>query len=191
MAIGGLDANEVRIAPNGAIYVADAGTAAPTDLSTALTSSWTNLGYASEDGVSLSNDISTNEIKGWQSAVSLKRGLEDVAVEVSFSLLQTNKEVVSFYWAGSTWANGAAGVATLTIPSNPSISSMEHALVVEYVDDAGDTQRLYFGRGMVTEREEITLKRDDAVMYGVTFSAFDNNGELGRMLSNSLDLYSS
>lgn len=191
MAVGGLDATEVRIAPTGHIFIANSQTTAPTNLSTAMSASWTDLGYATEDGVSLAYSVDTSTIMGWQSAVELKRGLSGVTLEVSFTLLQTNKEVTAAYWGGSSWANGAAGVATLTVPSNPSISSMEHAMVIEYTDDAGKIQRFYMGRGMVTDRQEITLKRDDAVAYGITFVAADNNGELARLLSDSLELYSS
>ena len=191
MALGGIDSTEVRIAPNGGIFVAPSLTAAPTDVTTPLSASWTNLGYASEDGVTLSHSVDLNDIKAWQTAVPVKRGLSGVSLEVKFSLLQTDKETVAFYWAGSSWVNGPAGVATLSVPSNPSISSMEHALCIEYTDDAGSIQRLYCGRGIVSDRDDISLKRDDAVMYGVTFVAFDNNGSLAKLLSNSTELYSS
>lgn len=191
MANGGIDSNEVRLAPNGKIYVAAANTAAPTNLSTALSASWTDLGYATEDGVTLGHTVDLTDIKAWQSAAVVKRGLEGVGLELSFMLMQTNKESTALYFAGSTWANGASGVATLTVPSNPTISSMEHALVVEWTDDTGDIQRLYSARGIVSERQEIKLSRTEPVCYGITYVAFDNNGELVRILSNSDDLYSS
>lgn len=191
MAVGGIDVNEVRLAPNGRIYVAAANTAAPTNLATPLSASWTDLGYGSEDGVSLGHTVDLTEIKAWQTGAVVKRGIDSIGLEIKFSLMQTNKESTALYFAGSTWANGASGVATLTVPSNPTISSMEHALCIEWTDDSGDIQRLYSGRGIVSDREEIKLTRTDAVMYGVTYVAFDNNGELARILSNSDDLYSS
>lgn len=191
MPIGAIDANEIRIAPNGHVYVASANTAAPTDLSTALSSSWTDLGYCTEDGVTLAYGVDLNDINAWQSAVPVKRGLSGVSLEISFTLMQTNKEVLELYFGDASWANGASGVATMTVPSNPIIADMEHAIVIEYTDDNDDNYRLYCGRGIVSDREEIALKREDAVMYGVTYVAFDNNGELARLLSDSLDLYSS
>lgn len=191
MANGGLSVDEVRLAPNGAIYVAPVGSTGPTDVTSSLNSSWTHLGYADEDGVSLTPTVDLNEIPAWQSAVPVKRGLNSVGLEVSFNILQTNKESTALFFAGATWSNGPSGIATLTIPSNPSIASLESAMVVEWTDDEGDIQRLYIARGIVGDRQPIQLTRADAVKYGVSYMALDNNGTMAVLLSNSLELYSS
>ena len=46
-----IDASEVRVAGYGHIYVAPEGTDLPTDVDTAMTADWVDLGYATTDGV--------------------------------------------------------------------------------------------------------------------------------------------
>ena len=47
----------------GAVSVAPAGTALPTDATTALAAEFTQLGYISEDGLTNSIEISTDSVK--------------------------------------------------------------------------------------------------------------------------------
>ena len=49
----------------GGIYSAPLGTALPTDATTTLNTAFKNLGYVSEDGVTNSDERSTNDIKAW------------------------------------------------------------------------------------------------------------------------------
>ena len=49
----------------GAVFRAVAGTAAPTDATTALAAAFKDLGYCSEDGLVNSNSPSTTKIKAW------------------------------------------------------------------------------------------------------------------------------
>jgi len=49
----------------GALFRAPAGTALPTDAVTALAEAYKCLGYVSEDGVTNSTSIDSDEIKAW------------------------------------------------------------------------------------------------------------------------------
>ena len=48
----------------GAIYFAPAGTTLPTDASTSLSAAYVNLGYVTEDGVTLNTAEESDTIKG-------------------------------------------------------------------------------------------------------------------------------
>lgn len=157
-----LDATQVRIASNGKILVAPVGTAAPVDTTTAFAASWVNLGYASEDGVTLTPSLDTDDIPGWQSSAPLRTIITGAGLEVGFTLMQSSPEVLDLYFGGTT----AAG--TLEVPVSPSIT--ERSLAVEWIDGAS-VYRLIVPRAALTDRGEITLARGDAVAFEMTFAA--------------------
>ena len=47
------DANELLVASSGSVYVAPVGTTLPTSATASLNAAFTELGYVTEDGVSL------------------------------------------------------------------------------------------------------------------------------------------
>lgn len=190
MALGAIDVDEVHYAPNGAVYFAAVGSAAPTDSTTALTSAWYNVGYIDEDGVSLTPSVDLGDVRAWQTAARLKRTVNSVDMDVAFKMMQVNKTVLSKYFFGGVSTPGPAGVSTLDIPSNITISNLEVALVVDWEDDAGNDNRFYFPRGIIGEREALQLMRTDVLKPGVTYSVNDSNGSFGSLFSNNLDLYS-
>jgi hypothetical protein len=53
------DAEEIRVAANGHVYVVAVGTAAPTDVTTAWGSGWADLGLVDDDHVTLSDGRET------------------------------------------------------------------------------------------------------------------------------------
>lgn len=190
-ALGGLNVDEVRLASTGSINLAAIGAAAPTDATTALTSAWNNVGYATKDGVSIAPNYSFGKVEAWQSPNPLLRPLESVDFELTFVIMQTNKAVSALFFGGATWVNGPAGVASLALPSNPTYSALESALTIDWEDSKGYKNRLYIPRGIVTKRDPVKLTRTDATMFGVTYSVNDSNGTLGTWYSNSPSLYSS
>lgn len=190
MALGGLDASEVRVAQNGKVSFAAVGSAAPTDVTTALTSAWTEAGYIDDDGVGISPDVSVNPVRKWQALMPVKYTVEDVSLEVTFKMNQWNKANTGLYFFGHTWVNQAAGVAKLTVTSNPVLSTnFERALVIEFTDDTSAITRFYFPRGIVVEREELNLNRTDDLKLGLTYHVMDNSGEMFQIFSNNADIY--
>lgn len=192
-ALGGINVDEVRIAQTGRVYTAAVGAAAPTNSTTALTTAWTDLGYVTEEGVTTTPSVTFGKVKAWQSAIALKRPLDEVEFEIMFKIMQTNKAVTSLFWLGATWTNGPLGVATLVIPSNPTYSNLESALVVDWTDDsaAAAVTRMYYPRGIVSKREPLKSDRKDILEYGLTYLVNDSNGSIGTIFSNSTALYSS
>lgn len=91
-----IDATKVLVgAPNqsntvGAVQYAAIGTALPTD-ATAAATGFTSAGYVSEDGLTLTADYSTKDIKDW-SLSTVRTLLEEFTGEVSFAFIQTDYE---------------------------------------------------------------------------------------------------
>lgn len=182
-----VDASEVRLAPFGDVYVAPVGTAIPTNVTTpwaTVAPAWKPVGYITEDGVGMTPNTDFGAVKMWQSTLKLKQPLTDVSFEITFSMGQVNETTTGLYFFNSTWVGGA--VATLDLTSNP--TDLEKALGIEWTDDEGDINRIVIYRGQVTNREAVTLKREEATVYGITYEALDNGGTFGKWLSSNIDL---
>ena len=185
-----LDATEIRIASGGSVSVAPVGTVAPTTATSALNAAFKHLGYATEDGVTINPTVDTNPIMAWQSLPPVAYGLNEATFEISFTLMQGNKDVTGQYFYGQSWTMGASGLATLDITSTPTIAQLTVALVVEWTDGT-NTTRYYIPRALCTERQELQLTKSDPVTYGLTYACMDSSGSLGTILTNDVDIYSS
>lgn len=179
------DSTEVRLAPNGAVYVAPIGTTLPTNATMALNASFKDLGYIDEDGVSITPSVELTDIKMWQSAVPVKTTLDTVTMEVQFNMGQVNLTTWGLYFFVTDFVNNF-GQAKLTIPSSP--GSQEKALIIQWDDDLGDTTRLVIPRAVLADREGLQLVRNNAQLTGVTFRLLDNSGVLGYVYSENPDL---
>jgi len=179
------DPTEVRLAPFGKVYIAPAGTALPTNVTTDMAVGYVEVGLITDDGVSLTPSTDTTDIKAWQSLTPVKTTMTAIGLTVKFSMMQVNQETTAEYFFGNEWANNA-GEGELDFSANPSLQ--ERVLVVEWNDDLGNTNRLCFGRGLFTDRDAIQLQRADATVMGLTYECLESGGLLGKLLTNDPDL---
>lgn len=180
------DASEVRLAPDGKVYIGPVGTVLPTNATMAVVAGFSDLGYISEDGVALTPGVDLNDVMMWQSAVPVKRTLDTASFEVKFSMGQVNKATWgAYFFNNSNWTNNF-GQAKLTLLSNP--GPQEDAVIIEWDDDEGDRCRLVLPKATMTDREDLQLTRTDPVLAGVTFAALDVNGVFGYVYSDNASL---
>lgn len=175
-------ASEVRTAPSGKIFVGPLGATEPTDVTTALDAAFAELGYATPDGVTITPNVEQEDINVWQSLMPVLSPITGMTLEVAFTMAQLNQDTFSLYFLGETWTDDGT-TATLNINSNP--GSQERCLVVEWTDSAEDKYRLVVPRAQMTNREELALTRGDSTNLGLTFSALDDNGIAGYLLTNN------
>lgn len=165
----GKDTDELVIAPEGRIMVAPVGTAvSATDVEAALDADWRELGYATEDGVTLSVGKEIQDIRGWQSMDPLRRVVTDRNVTVAFTLRQLNLDTVPFAYGGGEVTPVGVGNYLYTPPEPSEID--ERALLIEW-EDGDKNYRLHVRRGSVTEAVETQLVRNDTANLPVTFGA--------------------
>lgn len=184
------DSTQIRLAPSGHIWIAPGGTLCPQDVTTAMTTysaQWAELGYLSEDGVSVTPSYDTSGLKAWQTPVDVKEVLSSVGLTAKIQMLQINKDTTAQYFFGAAWTTDGP-VGKLTISSNPSLA--ERAMVVEWTDDLGFISRFVMPRGFLTDRDSMQLQRTEATALGVTFQCLDSNGVLAYLLSNNPTLAS-
>ncbi len=179
------DSDNVRLAPNGSVYAAPTGTTLPTTATMALNVAFKDMGYISEDGVSLTPNVEFTDIMAWQAAVPVKTSLDTASFEIQFNMLEVNLNTFQLYFFNVTATNNF-GQGKFLIPSNP--GSQERAVIVDWTDDTGDKNRLILPKAVLADRENIQLVRNEAVMTGVTFRALDSNGTFAILYSSNPDL---
>lgn len=160
-----LNANAVRVAGTGEVYVAPSATAAPTDATTALPVEWKGLGITTTDGVQFTMSRDTGDIDGWQqSKIRVVTNSEPVSIE--FALMETTPETLQAAFGGGAITTAGTGEAQFTPPTEGSNAIV--SCVVDFFD--GDvTYRYYFPRVQVEGDVSFSLTRSDAVAYSVTF----------------------
>lgn len=166
--MAGNNAAEGRVYGTAAVYVAPVGTAAPTDITTALNAAFIHTGLTVEDGLTWSTTRNTFEVRSHQSFYTTKRGMTGVDLTVGFVMQQQNAANWKLYHGGGTFAV-AGGVSTFT-PATPGPLDYR-AMVVQGEDDSGFEFRLHIPKGLVTETQDIPIVKDNTSNLGVTFAA--------------------
>lgn len=177
------DSTQVRVAPNGHIWVAALGTAIPATPTTTPDTGWKELGYADESGVEITPSLTTAEIKAWQSAAPLRIIPTEIKLELKFNLQQFNADTTSLFFGGATWAavSGHTGVSKLLFSSTPNVD--ERMVMIDW-QDVSINCRLVVERGLVTNRDKLDIVRSKNQVFGVTFSALDAAGNFAQLFSD-------
>jgi len=179
------DSDNVRLAPNGSVYVAPTGTTLPNTATIALNVAFKDLGYIDEDGVSLTPGVEFTDIMAWQSAVPVKTSLDSASFEVQFNMIEVKLDTFQLYFFNTTAVNNF-GQGKITMSSNP--GTQEKAVVVDWTDDTGDKNRLVLPKAIIADRENLQLVRNQAVATGITLRALDSAGNYAFLYSTNPDL---
>lgn len=159
----------------GAVYRAPLGTTLPTDATTALAAAFKDLGYCSDDGVTNSNSIESDDVKAWggDTVLSLQTGKTDT---FKFTLIEAmNEEVLKATFVDS---NVTGALATgITVKAN-SKEQLECSWVIDMaLKGANAKKRIVIPAGKVTEIGDITYSDSDAIGYELTIKCVpDNSG---------------
>nr|DAF36208.1 MAG TPA: tail protein [Caudoviricetes sp.] len=151
----------------GAMYVAPAGTALPTDATTALAEAFKSLGYISEDGLTNSNSPESEEIKAWGGDIVLTpiTGRPDT---YSVKLIESlNVDVLKMAY-GDDNVTGTLETG-ITVKANAT-DLEEHPVVVDMILRNGVLKRICIPSAKVSEIGEISYTDADASGYELTLS---------------------
>lgn len=161
-----LDSDQLVIAGTGTIYVAAVGTSAPTDIVTAFSGSWTDLGYTTEDGVTFNTARSIQSIPAWQSDYPVRRKVTSRDSSLGFVLMQWNTANLKLAFGGGAVTEPSAGVFKYVPPDADDLD--ERAMAVEWIDGSY-TYRLIVPKGMVTDDVETNLQKTAEARLPITF----------------------
>lgn len=165
------NADEVFVAANGHIYVAPTDATAPTNASSTMASvdsDWIDLGYATQDGVSLAPGQEVTDIFVWQEFYPIKRIPTSKSFEVSFTLAQLNSETLGLAFGGGTTTGADPGPYTFSPAAAETLD--ERSMTIDVIDGTR-VYRFYIPVGIVTDLGEVTFNRTSIVNLPVTFGA--------------------
>jgi hypothetical protein len=134
----------------------------------------TASGYVSEDGMELTNDISTTEIREWNRSI-VRKVLDTFNGEITLTLIQSDYE--SWVQAlGSEYVTRTA--ATSTKGEQLTIAMGAHLAPVQsfaFMLKDGDARAIVFvPRGQVTTLDTITFSATEAIALPITVSCYDD-----------------
>ena len=159
---------------DGGIYVAPAGTAVPTDATTALANTYKNLGYISEDGVTTQEQRTSEPIKEWNGD-EVDTLTKDHSAKLKAKFLETVNVDVLKVVRGKDNVTENAGAITSKINSK---DLDEWVFVVDTIVKGNRMQRRVIPRGKLTEIGDFVQNAGTATAYDCTFTCYpDSNGD--------------
>lgn len=158
---------------DGALYWAPSGTDLPTDATTALAAKFKALGYASEDGVSVSEGRDSEDIKAWGGTTVLKPQTGyDATLTVTF-IETLNSQVAKVVYGES---NVTVTDTTFSIKHTADTAD-EGVLVVDMLMTGGKAKRLVIPRAQMSEQDDTSYTDGDVIGWACTFACLpDDSG---------------
>jgi len=169
----------------GGILIGALSAAAPTTASDTLTG-FNAAGYIGEDGVTETNERSTDRIRAW-GGDTVKVVQTEHNVTYQFTFLETlNADVLKAVYGEDNVTTTAATVSSGTLHEvQVNASTLPHKSYVFEVKDGDAKIRIYIPDGQITEVGDITYSDSEVIGYEVTVEAFSD--ELGNKAYKFLD----
>lgn len=157
----------------GGVYFAPLGTVGPTDETTALGASFKAGGYISDDGLTETQDRSTDKVKAW-GGDTVKVLQTDFSLTYQFTFIESVNADVLKAVHGDANVTTTAATASSGTKSAVKITSdqLPHQSFVFEVKDGDARIRIYVPNGQITEVGEISYNDGAVIGYQVTVEAF-------------------
>lgn len=167
----------------GAILCAPLGTPLPdlediTPAAVAVDEAFEDAGYANEDGLTLTPEMSTGAIKEWGGAV-VRNVLEEFNGTIAFTLIQTDETAFKMAF-GDDYVTAKKADATHGDQLKGRIGARmpEAKSWVFKMKDGKARMLIVVPNGQVTALEEMTFNATDPVGWAITLSCYpDENGD--------------
>lgn len=156
----------VLVGITGAVYIGELSATAPTSSTSALVG-FTDLGYVSSDGITITPDKSSNAIRAWQNADLVREVVTESTLTYEFMLLETTQDTIEAFF-GSPMVDGKVEL----LPSN---TGGQKSFVVDIVDNQ-KVIRHYIPTGEVMKIGAQNVKNGEAVGFMLTVTAYVSDG---------------
>lgn len=171
--MAGKNTDEIVVGANGRILVAPSGTAGPSAITADFSNAWTDLGFASEDGVTIRDAKTVEDIPVWQLFYAARKIVTERSFELAFVLRQWNKDTLILGFGGGTVTQPVAGTYEYTPPSPEDLD--DRAAAVEWLDGT-KKYRVIVSKATVTETVESVVARTAAADIPITLSVVGQEG---------------
>lgn len=155
----------------GAVYRAPLGTALPTDAVTALNEAFVDMGYVSEDGVTNSNTIESDDVKAWggDTVLSLQTDKTDTFAMTLIESMNINvlKAVFGDSNVSGTLADG------IVVKANAD-EQEDAAWVIDMIARGNVKHRVVIPSGKISEVGDTVYSDTEAVGFEVTVTAIQD-----------------
>ena len=161
----------------GAIFTAAVGSAAPTDAVTALAAAYTSSGYVSDQGVQLTPNLSTNDLRDWSGKV-VRRLKTSFDGTISFELLELSEESAKQAFGDSAVTVTAANTTHGKQLAIKMTGDLPEAKAWAFnIKDGVRKARIFCPNAQVTSFPSMTFNIDDAIKLPVEITCYpDSSG---------------
>lgn len=150
----------------GCVYWAPAGSALPTDATTALAAAYKGPGYISEDGITQSTDTDTTDVNDMGGDKVINK-ISSYAETWQFAMLELNEQSMSLrVGADNVTVTGDKMTVKHKMPTGESI-----VLVFEILLTGNKVKRIVVPDATINEYGDTQYSAGDAIMYDVTYAA--------------------
>lgn len=159
----------------GMFYHAPAGTALPTYPGETLAAAWVLVGDVTQDGITVTTDKSTENLKNW--ANSVKRViLSDHTETIQAPIMDTTEEVLKTVLGSdnvtTTAATSSHGALVTASLSGSELPPEEMFL---FLMKDGDDMMMVGCKGQIMSMEDVTFAPGAAINWTPTITALDNS----------------
>lgn len=165
--------DEIVVGANGSVLVAPLSADVPADIDEAFSADWIDLGYTSEDGVTVTDSKTQEAIRVWQLFYPARRIVTERDFTAAFVLRQFSRDTTELALGGTVSEDGP-GAYRLTAPEPGAIDLRQVAIVW---NDGTKNYRWLIYRGSVTDNVEIPIARTAPTDLAVTFGIAGADGE--------------
>lgn len=163
------DASQIVVGASGGVFVAPLGTTLPASISVALDAAFVDLGLATEEGVSVAPEMSTEVLRAWQSLTRVRTLITERDFTVEFMLMQWNADNIPFAFGGGVVVEDVLD-AEFSYVFPDTGARDPRALAIEWQDDTKN-YRLLIPNFEVTDLAAFTVARTDSANLAVTGNA--------------------
>ena len=173
-----MSSNDVKLGiglATGMFYHAPVGTALPTYPGETLASAWKHVGDVTQDGITVTTDKSTENLKNWANAIK-RVIMTDHTETIQAPVMDTTEEVLkTCIGASNVTTSAATATHGKLVNAALSSSSLPAPEMFLFLMKDGDDMMMVGCKGQIMSMEAVTFAPGASVNWTPTITALDNS----------------